>query len=309
MHVMHNSTSQSMALAAIDGNDASERRDQTVSSEQSANQSVQKAAVVLDALLDGRPMRVSDVVRSSGLGQSTVSRMLATLESIGYIERDDLSGMYQFGSALITVGGVALNQNPIHHASRQTAQELASKTGLGVNVAVRQAASLFYLCNFEGAQAPRPFTLIGQRNPLHATALGKCLLLELGEGKHQELHNSLTRYTPHTITNGADLDKTLEAVQRNGYATEKEELALGRACVAAPITSRDGRVVAGISLSGSLTAMNLDEYESDLARTAIEAADLISSKLGYHGPYPLHSSMQTTESLRYVEASNPSLTT
>jgi DNA-binding IclR family transcriptional regulator len=256
-----------------------------MASEPSTNQSVEKAAAVLSAFV-GVPggLRVLDVAKHAGLGQSSASRFLATLETIGYVERDEGSGLYRLGPALITLAGVALNQHPVHREGRQRAQDLAHKLDLGVNIAVRRGPSLFYLCNFEGRNAPKSYTLIGQTNPLHATGIGKCLLLELGADERRMLIPTLSQFTSSTIGNHTDLDKELDRARQRGYATERNELALGRACVAAPITGPDGSVQAALSISGPLSAMDLDAREDTLARMAIEAADSISSGLGYLGP-------------------------
>lgn len=249
------------------------------------NQSVERAAVILSAFLDGRDLRVSDVARHAGLGQSTASRLLATLESIEFVERDPISGLYRLGPALVTLAGVAINSHPVHREARQRAQDLAAALGLGANVAVRRHDALFYLCNFEGKIAPRSYVLIGQRNPLHATGLGKCLLLGLSPDERRELLPDLARYTPSTITDHATLDTELDAVRQRGYATEVEELALKRACIAAPILDHSGTVAAALSISGPLSALDLSGRERDLATIVIEAADAISTGLGYLGPH------------------------
>lgn len=257
-------------------------------SEQGTNQSVEKAASVLAAFLDGRALRVSDVAKHAGLGQSTASRLLGTLESIGYVVRDPASSLYQLGPALLTLAGVAINQHPVHREARQAAQGLAASLGLGVNVAVRQASALFYLCNFEGRLAPKSYTLMGQRNPLHATGLGKCLLLGLDPDGRRELLPDLHRYTPRTICDHAELDAVLDHAADRGYATEAEELALGRACVAAPILGPSGAIVAALSISGPLSVMGLGDGDAagdlGLASTVIEVADSVSVGLGYLGP-------------------------
>lgn len=258
-----------------------------MASDLNTNQSVEKAATVLSAFLDGRALRVADVAKHAGLGQSTASRLLATLESLEYVERDPVSNLYWLGPALITLAGVAVNQNPVHRQSRQPAQNLAASLGLGVNVAERRGASLFYLCNFEGRLAPKSFVLMGQRNPLHATGLGKCLLLGLDGERRRDLAPSLRAYTPRTVTTHDELDRVLDDAARRGYATEVEELALGRACIAAPILDQSGSVVAAISISGPLSTLALHQRESELASTVIEIADSISVGLGYIGPAPL----------------------
>lgn len=250
------------------------------------NQSVERSAAVLQAFLGGAAgrseLRVADVAREIGLGVSTTSRLLATLETVEFVERDPVSQLYRLGPALITLGGAAVNQHPVHREARQVAQNLAADLGLGANVAIRRGASLFYLCNFEGKRAPKNHGLLGQRNPLHATGLGKCLLLGTDPGERRELLGAeLSAYTQHTIADHDRLDAELEASTRRGYATEVEELALGRACVAAPIRDASGGVVAAMSVSGPLTALDLAGRESELAGVLIEAADSVSVDLGY----------------------------
>ncbi len=253
--------------------------------EQGTNQSVEKTAAVLSAFIDGRELRVADVVKHARLGQSSASRLLATLESLEYVERDPVSSLYRLGPALVTLGGVAINQHPVHREARQRAQNLAARLGLGANVAVRRGESLFYLCNFEGRLAPKSFTLIGQRNPLHATGMGKCLLLELSAEQRRELIPDLQRFTARTITDHDELDRDLHEAKERGYAIEDQELALSRACLAAPVLGPGGQVVAAISVSGPLTAVNLPDRERELGHEVIEIADAISAGLGYLGPH------------------------
>jgi DNA-binding IclR family transcriptional regulator len=102
--------------------------------------------------------------------------------------------------------------------------------------------------------------------------------------RRELLGEDLHRYTPNTLATHDELDRTVEQVRIQGYATEVEELALGRACIAAPILDRTGSVVAGISISGPLSAMDLERREDELSRRVIEVADSISIGLGYLGP-------------------------
>lgn len=251
------------------------------------NQSVERSAAILAVFTQGGPavgtqLRVADVARAIGLGVSTTSRLLATLEKVGFVQRDPISQLYSLGAALITLGGSAVNQHPVHRAARQIAQNLAASLGLGANVAVRDGASLFYLCNFEGEKAPRSFVLTGQRNPLPATGLGKCLLSGLDTTQRRSLlGDSWQSYTQRSIVDHQHLDAEMADIVAKGYATEVEELALGRACVAAPIRGADGSVAAALSVSGPLTAMDLQDREARLAAVVIEAADSVSVALGY----------------------------
>ncbi|MGI8335657.1 IclR family transcriptional regulator [Actinomadura scrupuli] len=246
-------------------------------------QSVERALTLLGAFTDEQPeRRVSELAQLSGLGQSTVSRLVGTLEALGYVDRDERSGLYRIGPRIVELAGVALNLSPVHRQARQLAQDLAAELGLGANVAERHGSKLFYLCHFEGRLAPRSFTLIGSSGPLHATAMGKALLSDLSSAEVEKLLGaSYPAFTPNTITERGALLAALDEVRTRGYATEVEELAFGRACIAAPLRDRSGRVVAALSVSGSLSAVNLPERQADLARKVIEGADQISTGLGY----------------------------
>jgi DNA-binding IclR family transcriptional regulator len=244
-------------------------------------QSVGKAVSILRVFANGQPQRVSDVARSAQVGQSTASRLLATLEAAGLLERDPVGNLYRLGPDLITLGGVALNQNPLFRGSRQTLQNLAGRLGLGTNVAVRRENSVLYLANFEGPEAPRNHTIAGRRDPLHATSMGKCLLLGVPVEERAELLGELTRFTAATITDLDILNQAVAEVEQHGYAVDVDEFALGRASVAAPIRDAQGTVAGAMSISGPATALRLDERQQELAAIAVETADRIGSGLGY----------------------------
>lgn len=245
------------------------------------NMSVQRALGVLAIFAERGPvLRVGEVAKLCGLGASTASRLLATLVDADLLERDP-AGSYQLGPAVITLAGVALNRSLLYREARTVAYGISADTGLGVNVAELRDGKVFYLLHFDGRLAPRTYTLMGRRNPLHATGLGKCLLASFSPDERLALLGAgpFDSYTTHTVTDPASLDEHLSLVRARGYATEYEELALSRACVAAPIRGRSG-VVAAISISGPLSALRLEERETELARMAIEAADRIGAAIG-----------------------------
>lgn len=256
----------------------------TVSRESAGGtQSAERVLAVLSQFTDSHAeLRVSEVVAATGLGQSTVSRLLGALAGLGFVVHDERSGLYAPGPEVVRLATVALNRSPVHQRSRQVAQNLAFSLNLGANVAERQGDKLTYLCNFEGPRAPRSSTLVGRNAPLHATALGKALLWDFSRVQLEELLGSAyVAHTPQTITDIDELVAALEKSRARGYATELEELAFGRACVAAPVRDRAGTVVGALSVSGPLSVINLPEREQEIASAVIEAADQISSGLGF----------------------------
>ena len=247
-------------------------------------QSVTRALAILLCFSEEEPLlRGSDIAKKLDLTPSNVSRLLSTMESIGFVEKDHFSGCYRLGPEIISLSGIALNNYEIRKQALPELHKLEQELQLGANLAILYKGKMFYLAHVDSHKSPRMYTMVGYRNPLHCTGIGKVLLAHLEKDKFDSIikQEDLYPLTQNTITNKEDLLKELENVKNQGYAIEKEELALGRACIAAPVRGRTGEVIGGISISGSLSDMNLEEREQELARKLIETTDLVSLKMGY----------------------------
>jgi DNA-binding IclR family transcriptional regulator len=250
----------------------------------SLTQSVTRALNILQCFNDETPeLRVTDICARLGLTASLVSRLLITLEYDGFVERDPESSVYRLGRSIITLAGVALNHNQLRVEALTEMQRVSAETGLGVNLSVLDNDSIYYLAHVDGKHTPRAYTLIGRRNPLHATAMGKVLLAYLPPKARIACLEGLTlhAYTVHTIADAAQLEAELDNVVTQGYATEVEELALGRACISCPVRDRRGNVIAAMSISGPLSSLKLDHRRQELIDLTMETADRVSIRLGY----------------------------
>ncbi len=255
-----------------------------MSREAGLTQSVVRALNILKCFTDETPrLRVTDISLQLGLTQSLVSRLLTTLMHEGFVDRDEETGLYEIGHGILILASVSLNNDQLRIGALSEMQNAARQLSLGVNLAVLDGNAIFYLAHVDVPQVPRPYTLIGRRNPLHATAMGKVLLAHLPDAVRQKTISqlSLNAYTTSTITDPDVLAKEVESVRAKGWALEMEELALSRACLAGPIRDNRGRVVAALSVSGPLSAMRWDERRDELVNAIIELCDRVSIRLGY----------------------------
>ncbi|MEU9228919.1 IclR family transcriptional regulator [Streptomyces massasporeus] len=247
-------------------------------------QAVERAMSLLTCFTDEHSeLRISELCAQTGLGQSTVSRMVSSLDRMGFLVQDTRTGLYRLGPTAVTLGSVALNSSPVFRAARQIAQNLAHVADLGANLAEFRGDQLFYLGNFEGAKSPKSFTMAGRTAPLHATGMGKTLLSAQAPDYVRDYYTRglAVAYTPHTLTELSSMESALSEIRSRGYATEIEELAFGRACVAAPIRGRGGEVVAALSVSGPLSELDDPARRRELALMVVEAADEVSVALGF----------------------------
>jgi len=247
-------------------------------------QTVERALSLLVCFTDAQPrVRASTLAQQLNLSQSTVSRLLATMESLGFVERDPVTGLYGLGLSVVTLAGVALNQIDVRRQAMVELSVVAADLGLAANLAILRDDAIFYLATVEGPKAPKIYTMIGRRNPLHCTGIGKALLARMAEVEREAILARIPypTFTPYTAGSPDELRPMLDYVLTHGYAVEREELAFGRACVAAAIRDAAGNVVAATSISGPLSALDLNNREAELAARVIEMADHISHKLGY----------------------------
>ena len=124
--------------------------------------------------------------------------------------------------------------------------------------------------------------VIGTRAALHVTAAGKLFLLEQGFPRLRDYakRTRLAAHTRNTMTSLPVLERDLERIQTQGWATDNEEAELGVRCVAAGIRDDGGALVAALSLSTPA-----DRMKAQWGPLIKETADRISRGIG-HRPQP-----------------------
>jgi DNA-binding IclR family transcriptional regulator len=151
-----------------------------------------------------------------------------------------------------------------------------------VHLAILDKDEALYIEKTEPPGFIRLNTWVGKRNKLHCSAVGKALLGYLSEAESRKLcpPSSLTRRTNRTITSLTVLLADLAKVRLRGYAIDDgEDEAEGR-CVAAPVFCADGKVVASVSVSGTMTQIDVHKLDA-LGKLVRNYAAQISGRLGY----------------------------
>jgi IclR family acetate operon transcriptional repressor len=159
-------------------------------------------------------------------------------------------------------------------------RRLADESGETANLILPRPAGTEAVAQVDGRHLLGATNWIGRELPLHCTAAGKVFLAfgvaELGDGP-------LEGVTPATITDRARLERELEAVRDQGYATIVDELEPGLSAVAAPVRDRGGTVVAALTASGASLRLAPQRLRL-LGRVALEQAHALSARLGHDAP-------------------------
>ncbi|WP_138419350.1 IclR family transcriptional regulator [Aquibacillus sediminis] len=251
--------------------------------------SVSNALRILKSFSTFEPTKkVSELSESLGLAKSTVSRLLSTLASEGFVIKDDKTGAYRLGMYVLTLGGIVTNNLEIHKEAAPVLYKLVNDTGETAHLAVMDGLDTIYIHKEECNNPVRILTHLGRRNPSYCTSSGKVLLAFNETNAVEELiDRRLVAHTENSITNPNQLRQELETIRRQNYAVSTEELTEGTKSVAAPIRDYTGKVVCAITVVGPIQRMK-DHKIPEFAKKVIAAAKDASERLGYDERYFKH---------------------
>lgn len=248
-------------------------------------QTIERATEILTCFTSSQPTyKLNELAKELNYAESTVYRYVNSLQQAGFLKHDKEKGGYELGLRIIELAGVALSQIDVYLGATDDMDILCERSGLLVNLGVLYEADVLHLAYSAPQGFPRTFTQLGKRAAAHCTALGKVLLAALDiEDVHQLiLDNGWRPYTEHSIASFDKLDRALEQVRNDDFAIDNQERRMRNACIAAPIKSHSGEVVAALSLSGTIEILHpnrLAQYRSEL----MKSADRVSERLGYLG--------------------------
>ncbi|WP_231335694.1 IclR family transcriptional regulator [Actinomadura graeca] len=227
---------------------------------------LEKVALVLNAFEGPRStLGLTDVVRHTGLAQSTVHRLMDQLVKIGWLGRE--GRRYFLGLRLLELGAFASHHNRIRRAALPHLIALHQETGHWAHLSVLDKAEVVYL---EQIGNPRHSAIpyqVGARLPAHCTASGKALLAYGDATVEALLRQDFTPRTRQTIVRGDYLRSELATVRETGVAFDREECFSGVTCAAAPLRGA-GRAVAAISLSRTAGYADLPRMANQVSRCA-----------------------------------------
>jgi DNA-binding IclR family transcriptional regulator len=235
-----------------------------------------KLVFLLDlvALADG-PMRFTDILSLSDQPRGTLHRQLSHLveEELLEVDRD---GRYHIGLRLLKLASRSWARNEFRAIAEPHLHRLQEVTGETVHLGVLRGTEVIYLDKVEGRQSVRMYSQIGNASPAYCTGVGKAALSALDDAELEARISSLEYrpYTEHTIRNASKLLSDVSAVRGRGYAFDLEEHESGICCVAAPIHSDDGHMLAGVSVTGPAYRVTLEKLQA-WAPLVVAAADSI----------------------------------
>ncbi|WP_321532829.1 IclR family transcriptional regulator [uncultured Desulfuromonas sp.] len=225
---------------------------------------------------------VTELSKRLKLHKNNVFRLLATLESRGYIEQNKATENYRLGLKSLELGQTFIKQMGLLRQAKLTLEHLVEECNETAYVAIFKENHVVYLDVVETDMTVRVVSRVGSRLPAYCTAAGKVHLAHMSDEELESvLPKELRTFTPSTHSSREGLKKELAEVYENGYAMDNEELDPGVRCIAAPIRDYTRRIVGAISLSGPSMRFTDERMTDELTPLVIDAAATLSTRLGY----------------------------
>ncbi|OGL60399.1 MAG: hypothetical protein A3I72_12495 [Candidatus Tectomicrobia bacterium RIFCSPLOWO2_02_FULL_70_19] len=244
------------------------------------NQSLQKTARILGILMESKaPVGVNEFARLLKMPKSTVSRFMATMESLGMVRRDPENGRFFLGFRLFELGCKAVEDLGLRKAAVPLMESLRDRINESVVLTVLEDIHITYLDTIESRQAIVARTHVGGTAPAYCVSSGKAMLAHHPERIEKVVAQGLRPYTPLTLTEPERLRRECEKAREQGYALNKGEFREGVTGVGAPIFSASGAVVGAISTSTPAARMNKLRWQEHI-EAVTQTARAISRRLG-----------------------------
>lgn len=199
---------------------------------------VERVCDILDVLQRSRDgASLPDIAAVTSLPKSSAFRYLSALEARHYVERDDRTALYRVGLAFQPQNTrqiealIALAEGPL--------EQLRDDTGETTNLGTLEGSSVVHNLVVESEQMMRLAARVGDRGPIHSTALGKAMAAELSEDRVRSILAStdMVKFATATIIDTDAYLAALVQVRADGFALDDCE------------NQEDGRCV-GVALQG-----------------------------------------------------------
>jgi IclR family KDG regulon transcriptional repressor len=229
-----------------------------------------------------------EVAEETDIPSSTVFKLMNILAQEGFLE-ESASGRYCIGREAFRLGNLYLSNKSLVDIVNPWLQELAQRLGFTSSLGILEQGSSVTILTRLGT-SPLSLSrdrLVGERSPLHLSALGKALVMDLGADELRQLlpPSPWPQVTPNSITNVDQLVENLSEARESGCTRDEEETSIGMRCVGCPIRDHRGRIAAAISVSATTIEVT-DDSLPRIMETVKEIATNISVDLGYQPERP-----------------------
>jgi IclR family acetate operon transcriptional repressor len=250
-------------------------------------QSLTRGLSILECLAKAEGgLTLTDIAQRVQLPPSTVHRLLATLERMGYVYPAGELGRWYVGLQAFAVGSSFLSSRDFIAQSHPFMRRLMDQSGETVNLAILDGTEAVFVDQVQCREMMRTIVKLGSRAPLHASGVGKAMFASLPDDQIDAILKvrGLPRITGNTITTPETMWSSIRVIRQRGWSFDDEEHAIGTRCVGAPIYDEHIETLGAISLAGPSSRLP-DERIKQMGPLVAHAAEELTLRLGGKWPH------------------------
>jgi IclR family pca regulon transcriptional regulator len=241
--------------------------------------SVEKALRVLTAFdVARRPMRLGEIAQATGLDMSAAQRFTATLESLGFLRKDEFK-RYHVTFKVFQLGFAYLQSETSIDTAMPFLQEAHRACEESINFTQMDGTDVVYVVRLPSLHAVSAEMSVGARLPAYCTAAGRVILAHLPPPQVLDIlqRSNRARLTAHTKTDLGEILDAIERARRDGVAVASHECFIGDLSTAAPVFDAAGQVLGAVNIAVPASRWTLEQVRTRLSPLIARTATAISA--------------------------------
>ncbi|UFJ41141.1 IclR family transcriptional regulator [Brevibacillus humidisoli] len=215
--------------------------------------SVRNSCKLLKVFLDSpKELGVTELSKRLQLSKGAVHKILATLESEGFIRQNEATKQYTLGYTLLELGNKVIKNHDIVDFSAPYLNQLLAQTKELVVLCILDKTDALYVAKLDSPHPIRFNVEIYRRFPPYATSGSRVLLAYQSDAFQQEVLSDveLKKYTPQSFASVEEIKENLRQIKERGYEMSWNRRNQGVTGMAAPVFDATDQVVAAVSVIG-----------------------------------------------------------
>jgi len=205
------------------------------------------------------PLSQTEIATGIEKTPNEIYRMLMSLESRGYILRDEVSGKYRLSLKLFYLSHRHSPMDELRKAAQFPLEELANTVRQSCHLSILYMNQVMVIIH---AKSPGPIALSieeGNLFPLPLTASGKVLLAYMPETERTTVLKNNPIFKKYLKPQQDDFLVSLAEIQEKGAYLKTSDLAAGVTDISVPIgVANGGNIIACLTIS-MLNALNMNK--------------------------------------------------
>ncbi len=242
---------------------------------------VERSCQLLETIAANPDRNLTELAKLTGFNRSLVFRMAFTLEKCDFVMKTRDRGGYKLAYRTLYLSACAQDQIPLIQAARPFIDDLARRTGLHVNLSVREGLHHLIILSRHHSDPNNLYVRTGRLGPLYAGGAPKILLAFAPDDVREKvLASDMKKLTDATVTDQVELAAKLDDIRKTGTNETIRDVLSDGFAFAAAVRNADGAVIAGISLAGTLDQLTANNQQF-FRKSVRDTASRISENLGF----------------------------